>query len=902
MKRMKETGLYLVLAAAVLAGGCSLLSGPTETPAEEPVKVSSIKLPGSTLNIKAGGLEYLELIIAPASSRETAEISWEWDPEILSCTADNYGVVVRALKAGSSTLVARSGTVSSTAIVNVTGAAPDAVGTTDPYLYSDYHILELKPGVTQKISASLYGGSAADAGGFSWSIDKPNVAELNPAGQYCHIAAKEEGAAQITVTHPNSPQAYSILIYVFGDTGKATYITTTQNIVTMYVSSGDKTISVDLMNPATADYKASFSWQLVDEEEDGEDKITDGEDKITLLANGSTAVITPVTSGTSTIRVSHPAASYAQDILVRVIEIVNNVFIEPDTTIVTVKGSAAQTVTAKIVGIDNASDEFTWDVSNEDVADTIAVGNQILILGKKNGWTKITISHPAAPYSREIMVLVRNQAESAVNASMYVTTSQNYVRTKVGLTGTPLNVSLVGGVPGDEASFNWEVSDSSIIRLETTHGTVRSRSIFDSRSNGTAYIDGLSEGTAVVTVTHPKIIVPTEILVKVLPAAALLEDPLYLLGENIIGIVVGQQKNTGVVLSGNGKTPSDAAGIGWETDNANVVTVSSSGEAAVIRAVSTGQTYITVSHPKVEAPKKILVYTANTEEELLAMKLIYTTKNYHVLAAGQTAKLRLGYNNLTANEISGIQWSIDNVSIASYSLGADNTECIVTGVTVGTAKVTAQYPSCTPVVFDITVLPAGTIIGVDPVTGEILVDPVTGEEIVGINTNYISGESIIGIVVGRQKNTAVKLAGKNVLPSDSGDLLWTSGNSSIVEVSGAGESGVLRAVSVGQTYITVSHAKVEAPKKILVYTANTEEELLAMKLIYTTKNYHVLAAGQTTKLRLGYNNLTVSEISGIQWSIDNASAASYSLGTDNTECMVTGVTVGTAKVTAQYPS
>ncbi|GHU84504.1 hypothetical protein FACS189473_2030 [Spirochaetia bacterium] len=890
MKRIKETGLWLVMAAAVLAGGCSLFMGDTGKPEPE-VTVSSLKVARSTLNMKAGGLEYVDLIIAPANSQDKAKITWEWDPEIISCTADNYGVVVRGLKAGSSTLVARSGTASSTAIVNVTGTAPETGGTTDPYLYSDYHILELKPGVTQKISASLYGGSAADAGGFNWSIDKPNVAELSPAGQYCHILAKEEGAAQITVTHPNSPQAYSILIYVFGDEGKAAYITTTQNIVTAYVSSGDKTVSVDLMNPADANYKALFNWQ-----------VTEGESNITLLANGTSAIITPVKSGNSTIRVSHPAASYPQDILVRVIELVHNVFIEPDATIVTVNGSAAQTVSVKIAGTDNASDEFTWDVSNPDVADTLAVGNQILITGKKNGWTKITISHPAAPYSREIMVLVRNQAESAVNASMYVTTSQNYVRTKVGQEGTPLNVSLVGGVPGDEANFTWEVSDRSIIHLETTHGTVTSRSIFDSRSNGSAYIDGLSEGTAVVTVTHPKILTPTEILVKVLPAAALLAEPFYLLGENIIGIVVGQQKNTGVVLSGNGKTPSDAAGIRWGTDNANVVTVSGSGEAAVIRAVSVGETYITVSHSKVEVPKRILVYTANTQEELAAMKLIYTTKNYHVLAAGQTAKLRLGYTNLTAGELSGIWWTIDNPAAGSIALGADNTECIVTGLNTGTAKVTAQYPSCAPVVFDITVLPAGTVIGVDPATGEIIGDPAAGEEIVSVNTNYISGESIIGIVVGQQKNTAVKLAGKNVLPSDSGDLLWTSGNSGIVEASGAGESGVLRAVSAGQTYITVSHAKVEAPKKILVYTANTEEELLAMKLIYTTKNYHVLAAGKTEKLRLGYNNLTASEISGIQWSSDNASVASYSLGADNTECMVTGVTVGTAKITAQYPS
>jgi hypothetical protein len=872
-------GIGLLLTAMVLLAGCSMLFG---TDAEK-VEVTSIKLKQSTLTVKAGSMEYLELNVLPENARDETSITWEWDPEVLTCTTDNYGVVIQGLKAGSSALVARCGKISSTCIVTVTGVNPTLeIAGADSYLYSSYNVLEMKPGLTQKISASLYGGTLADTTGFTWSIDKPEVAELNPAGQYCHVAAKGEGAAQITVTHTKTSHAYTILLYVYTDAMTVTYITTSQNIVNVYLSSGEKTITVDLMNAQHA--QTNFTWEVLKDAEGSEKNIQ-------LAANGASAVITPVQRGISTVRVSHPLASYPQDILIRVIEIVSTAFIEPDATVITVKGSAPQRVSAQVVGLSNASDAFTWKVANEEVVDTLAAGNQLLLMGKTNGATKITISHPEVAYDREIMVLVRDQTANAINASMYITTSQNYIQTKVGAEGMPLNISLVGGVPGDEAQFEWAVSDSSIIKLETTHGKVRS--IFDSRSNGTAYITGLAEGTAVITVTHPKIVVPTEILVKVLPVTALLEDPFYLMSETIIGLVVGQQKNSTVILSGNGKNPSDEDTIIWNTENAAVVTVSGSGGSARITAVSAGEAYITVTHPKVEIPKKILVYTANSEEELMVKKLIYTTKSYHVLQTGKNVTLRLGYSNIQTSEFAGIQWSIDDPAVGYLSLGANNTEGVITGLKAGQAKVTAVHPLCAaPVVFTVTVVPAGTVI---------TIDPETGEEVITANTNYITGESIIGIVVGKQKNTVVQLAGKDILPSDTGNLIWTTENALVAAVNGSGESGAIQAVSAGQTYITVSHAKAAVPKRILVYTANTEAELAAVKLIYTAKNYQVVTVGKTAKLVLGKNNLAVNELSGIQWSIDDTSIGSIALGMDAAECVVTGKKPGETKVTAQHP-
>ncbi len=241
-------------------------------------------------------------------------------------------------------------------------------------------------------------------------------------------------------------------------------------------------------------------------------------------------------------------------------------------------------------------------------------------------------------------MIVENQLADAVDSSMYITTDQNFIRTKEGTQDIQLSMSLVGGLPGDENNFIWTLSDSSVLSLSTPHGTVKgkslrsvggkSKSLTMTRQGGTAYITALKPGLATISVSHPKVTVPTDVLVRVLPVGAVLEDPAYITGPSLIGIVRGTSEAVSVTLYGKSVVSTDAAGLSWEIENPTVATVLANGKDGTINAKASGSTYITILHPKAETPKKILVYVADTQEELDAYRLLYVRRRTILLLRG----------------------------------------------------------------------------------------------------------------------------------------------------------------------------------------------------------------------------------------------------------------------------
>jgi hypothetical protein len=128
---------------------------------------------------------------------------------------------------------------------------------------------------------------------------------------------------------------------------------------------------------------------------------------------------------------------------------------------VTLSGSAEQTVTSQLMNLEDGSyniDGYSYSLDDYNVAQIVNyVGNQVTLRGLANGSCKLIISHDKSAYSREVLLIVNGQLKDAVDASCYVTTSQNYIRTKVGADGQKINISLKGGDDGDEANFKWSV-------------------------------------------------------------------------------------------------------------------------------------------------------------------------------------------------------------------------------------------------------------------------------------------------------------------------------------------------------------------------------------------------------------------------------------------------------------
>lgn len=771
--------------------------------------VTSVTLQKSSLEIKVGQMTPLGVAITPTSAKGTP-VTWSYNQDIISIQEISAGAVITGLKEGQTTLIAQCGNQSAACIIKVSGYTQEALQNVEPYITSNQSILQLSKGDTDKLSVSLYNGSAADIDGYSWTVvDNQNVLTLSPNGQHCIITAKEDGYARVKVTHNKASHPYYFGVYVFADISKTTYITTSTNIVTLKTAA-EKTISVSLQNPPSGNYQSGFQWQVLNS--DGSDPTS-----INMTANGSEAILRGLKSGQATIRVTHPdAGQYPLDITVRTVEIVENVYIEPSETVAIVDGSTEKTITASLIGLKEGSqyspDDFVFEVPQNDVIDGYSHANNFYITGLKNGSVTVTISHPKAATKREVLIITQNQSGGAVDASVYITTSQNLVKTKVGAAETALNIILKGGDTGDEKDFTWKVDHSptegsgNVIKVETTHGTVSSRAAAQTVAAGLAHITPLKEGTATITISHPKAYYTTEILVKVLPANAVLEEQLYFTGSGIVRFLNSESYTYAVGLAG--ANSSDENGIQWSSDKSSL-NIAANGKEAILTSTGTGSivSNMTITHPKAESPKKVLVLTADTEEELAAMKAFFSDKMYHSVNVDDTTHLYvsdIGFGSVDEEsgdfieeDFSTISWTSNKPDVAIVEKSDANPLVgVVTGKRSGTAEITASYQNVS-ITFTVTVYPVGVDIGKVE------------------NTAYMTtSNNVVVMKPNATKTVSVTAIGLTTFQQNS--INWESNDTDVATVVANGQSATITSHKEGEAVITVSHPASENQLKINV--------------------------------------------------------------------------------------
>jgi hypothetical protein len=83
--------------------------------------------------------------------------------------------------------------------------------TAEPYIYSNYSVLELTPGSAQTFSVSLYGGRSFDLEDFSWSIKDPSLATISASRNNCIVNTIKTGSTQITAFHPKAAYPYTFM-------------------------------------------------------------------------------------------------------------------------------------------------------------------------------------------------------------------------------------------------------------------------------------------------------------------------------------------------------------------------------------------------------------------------------------------------------------------------------------------------------------------------------------------------------------------------------------------------------------------------------------------------------------------------------------------------------------------
>lgn len=715
---MKKAINYLLSLFIILFSfsSCHFITSFTEDP-QVNVTLSFDK---SKTSVNIGSMEVINLKIS--SNQNSANISWSYNDKVIFAKCDNYSAVITGLQPGTTTLTASCGSNSVSCLITVTDDNY-IVRITNPYVYASSDYVHVNPNETVKISAALFGGTVADINGYSFTIDKPSVASLTTEGNYCWITGLNDGIAKISVKHNKAAYPYSVLVDCSSDGTNLSYITTTQNIITINLSESDTTdFAVDLINPINSEYASTFTYSIVNS--NGEEIAS--KPVVVSQTMGLNVTLKAYQVGECFVRCKHPMANYDIDILVRVIENAETAYIEPSKTFVTVSDKSYEYIT---VNVNNYLEDvnpslFTWEFSdNADEyieyiiynGDSDNTGNNINIRGKKTGSVKATISYPGVP-SRSIVILIRNIVGESSDAECYITTSQNYIRMKTDDEPSKINIYLKNGTQNDVNNLKWTItnfaedgSSSKVISWENGNGTYNSRSIIAQSASAYCVIKPLKKGTAYIDVSHPKALYSTRITVVVTDKASVNEEKSFLnfVSKPIVYIQNGKTENLSVSLSGKGNT----SNITWVSDckasiSANetecIVTAPISGSGA-------GKGSITVSHPDAETSLTFTVVYYDTEVELeeYKVKSIWTYSVKETMSVGQVAYLNLESEGI---ENSPISWNIESGNdLITMETRNYNRSAVVTGRKAGTAIVKASCPNCNDVTFIVNVIEEGII-------------------------------------------------------------------------------------------------------------------------------------------------------------------------------------------------
>ena len=897
----KRFSFIFILIISVLFYSCDFFSdGDLIAVNQKEDNISSLKVSCISNNIKVGEMAYANITYYPSTASIKPVIDYNSDILTISSITSS-GFVITGKSQGQTAITVTAGGKSSTIIINVQGYSDNYVSDVEPYIYSNTSILQLSPGSSQRIYVSLYNGTISDNLNYNWTIENPGIAEISSNGQYCQVKGISEGYSRIKITNSAAAYPYYIGVYVLTDYTNTTYITSPQNIATVYVDGNSPTITADLVNPISDIYKQKFNWQLIDGDTDC----------ISIAANNNECKLTGLKAGQCTLRVTNTEVStnIPFDILVRSIEIVDSAYIEPGTPLVKLSDSVTEfTLTASIAGLkeekDYSNSDFLWEIEDDSIVSYWSFGNQLYLTGVHNGSTSILISHPKVQKKRQVLLICENQIADAVDSSCYITTSQNFIKTKCGASDTLLTVSLKGGVPGDEKQFNWEIkqipgdkSNTNVISVTPTNSNTFNyvRAAIQSIVDGKLYIKPENPGTAVITVSHPKSYYTTEILVKVLPEGALLEDPLYFTGPGIVKFLNKDTYDYSVNLYGNNKAIGDDELISWNALTDDLI-INAQGTSAVLSSTASGQNIhkMKISHPKADFPKEVLVLTADTEEELNSIKAFYSDKNYYSVNVNKTVTINVeavGFIDESGNPIDFsteklVSWESTDPAICTVEKDTNYPLTgIVKGKKAGSCSVKIKYGDVEGS-FNVTVYPEN----VDLVTVESSCYLTTGQNVV--------------IIDNVNKDVKVSISAIGLKPSEYQNIEWTCENEAIAKIIGNGDKATVTSLEEGETVITVQHPLCENKLKIYI-RVGSEYVTATSPTKYISCNTDVIAIVKddpvfTLKAYL-VNGSEEENRSGFKFMVEDESVAKFVSSYASGDAYVKAITAGQTEITIQHP-
>jgi hypothetical protein len=420
------------------------------------------------------------------------------------------------------------------------------------------------------------------------------------------------GRAEVIISHPLALYPTKILIHVYPAQAAALpalrrfraagaprpYLSTRQNVVILTPGSPGRegkveNISIQAVNINPSSYK-DISWSCSNPQ------------VVSLKANGSSAgVLALAEEGEALITVTHPLAANSLEIYVSIGEryVYKNspvAYITTDSDVINLYAGEAEAGFQSILVWSGSGRQvkegFSYRISDSALAEVAGspFGASYYVKPLKPGKAVITISHQDAAFDKQVLLIIH--ARSLDEAVLpYLKTEYPFVSLKEGE-----NAVLTCGIVSDSAAesvqnsiavlasdasaWSWVSDSPSSVAVITTSG-------------GTAMIRAHAKGLAALTVRHTGASTALRIIVKVLDKEPGLGQEYIKLSTRSANFAVGDSYEITAAFAGDNAKAAASGGFSWSLSDSSIALVDYTENAAVLRGLKAGTTYLHVNHP-----------------------------------------------------------------------------------------------------------------------------------------------------------------------------------------------------------------------------------------------------------------------------------------------------------------
>jgi hypothetical protein len=685
---------------------------------------------------------------------------------------------------------------------------PAFINIDKPYYLSGPDIVGVVRNITETINVNLSGAGPSETRGILWSVEDSGIAAIISNGQRCDITGRSANQqTKIHVSHSKSENEKMVLVYVVENENdlynKVAIGVTNEHYL---LSKGDERL-ISLITNASDGQKVDLYWKVIM----GENTV------ITIQDHYDSAIIRAVGSGHAEIQVSHKDNIIPLTIFVSVVDALSGEKVIQSPAIIELLTGESKIVSVNHKNLNvTETENIHWSIEDSAIANIQGNGDSAYMLGLQRGVSYVNIQQDAIGYRHRSTLLCANTPEEL--ASLYVigvdTSHYNMI------TGDEKRIRLTFGSAGfPETAKNrikWVAGENGVVRVS---GQGESVSIIAQH-----------EGIGTVIVTSETSLNSLELTFDVYSNKTSVYE--FRGHEKFKGVVVGHKESVTMrMYYGGTEITNGYSLLLYENEDDTIISLNPVDNIVDITAKKAGQSYITVRHPQVQEAARILVYTANSQEELDMYYPVIADKMNYLLQVGEQAVVRI--NTIIAKDPDNLQkvtWGIENAGVLeNLALYTGQKETIIKGRSPGQAVICIYFDG--------------------KIVERIFVNVVSNDHV--DMSKYIVTENIIGIVKGETRQTEIFT---NLGAGEASSILWTSLDNDVVTVSASGTRAAITAKNVTgsqEAYVTVSYGT-WLKRHILVYVCDNDVQLRQYKAMNMENQYIRLGRNETIVLPVFY--------------------------------------------------